>query len=212
MSNNVLLLFIIGVVVVAGGGYFLVSNTGGGGGESGDAMREEQVGTGGSGTLASLMASRQNLECTFEHRDGANVTSGTVYMTGGAERMRGDFTLEQGSAEAMEAHMIRTGGYNYVWGSFFPQGIKSKVTAENEGKLFDDDEGGIDEDTTFDCASWRVDNSKFSLPSGVEFMDISKQIEQIDSAMEEVMSQQCAACDQVPAGAAREQCLQALGC
>ena len=204
--NNPLIVLLIGAVVAVGG-YFLYASFSApseGAPERG-AMQDT------SGTFASLMASGRNLECMFEHNDGTNVSSGIVYMTGGAARIRGDFNITQSGAGAMEAHMVRDGGYSYVWGSFYPQGIKTKVTAEGEAKLFDKD-GAVDEDTTFRCKDWRVDSSKFSLPSTVVFADVSAQVEQIDNVMGGMKAQQCAACNQLPAGSGREQCLQALSC
>lgn len=216
--NNILLL-VVGAVVVVGGGYFLYTNmSGGSGGET--MMEEEHVDSGerASGTLAALMASGQNLECTFSYDDGTNVSSGTVYMTAGASRIRGDFNITESAGGAMEVHMIRDGGYNYLWGSALPQGIKTKITVENEGKLFDSETGSVDENTQFDCFAWDVDESKFRLPAGVEFMDLSAAVPSMQGApsIQEGRSNmkdiQCSACDQAPAGAAREQCRLALGC
>jgi len=212
--NNTFLLLAVGAIVVVGGGYFLFSNSSGS--NTGESMMEESA----SGTFASLIARGQNLECTFEHNDGTNVSSGTVYLANGATRIRGNFTIEQSGAGPMEAHMIRDGGYNYIWGSFYPQGIKSKVSAEEEGKLFSTKEGsGIDEDTTFDCKPWNVNASVFSLPSGVGFMDMSMQMggEDMNNTLgdlDAIKAQQCASgvCNQAPEGVARQQCLQALGC
>lgn len=210
--NNNLIGLVIGAVVVVGGGYLAYNSFSG----PGDDAKEEIVLGGSEGqnaTFASLLARKTNLICTFEHKDGSNISSGTVYIADEAKRIRGDFTIEQGGAGPMEAHMIRDDGYNHMWGSFAPQGMKTKVTEEDEKKLFSTkDGGGISDDVTFNCQPWKVDAGKFSLPSGVTFMDVSAQVNQVNSQLDSVRAQQCAACSQAPAGTPREQCLTALGC
>lgn len=211
--NNSLVLFLVGGVVVLGGGFLLYSTMS----DSRDSQNrtEEHAGDHTRGTLTSLMMSGQSLECTFQHNDGTNVSSGTVYLAGGATRIRGDFNITQSGAGAMQASMIRDGGYNYLWGSALPQGIKIKVSAENEGTLFDDSTGAVDENTEFECHPWRVDNSKFSLPEGVEFVDMSSMMPQGNVNVQDsgnIQTAQCAACSQIPEGAARQQCLVTLKC
>lgn len=205
--NSKVIALVVGAVVVVGGGYFVLNSYGEGGAVAGAAT---------NGTFASLMANGQNLECTFEHNDGTNVSSGTVYIASGGDQIRGDFTIEQSEAGAQEAHMIRTGGYNYIWGSSLDQGIKTQITAENKNTLFDDETGAVDENTDFECNAWNVDQGKFSVPSNVTFMDMSAQMgammEAQGEAMGEMKAAQCAACNQIAEGSARQQCLQALSC
>lgn len=219
--NNTIVAMVIGVVVVAGGGYLAYTNfVNPDSGGSAPAEENQMMEAGTSGTFASLIARGQNLECTFEHNDGTNISSGTVYLANSAKQIRGDFTIQQRGAGPMEAHMIRDGGFNYLWGSLFPQGIKSSVTAEEHGKLFSTKEGGgIDENTTFSCKPWNVNGSVFSRPGNIEFRELTVPAGQMDSGMtiddlETVKKQQCdtRACDQAPEGIPRQQCLQALGC
>lgn len=210
--NNILI-GLVAVVVIGGGAYVALQKMGSGEEKASENMALEQSAgeqAATRGTFAQLMLSGQPLECTFEHDDGTNKSSGTVYMANGGERLRGDFTIEQSGAGPMEAHMVRDGGYNYIWGSFYPQGVKAAVTLENKDKLFEEKDGTstIDEDTSFECRPWSVNASAFALPSDVEFLDIAAQME----TMMKTQGVSCSMCDQAPAGAAREQCLMALGC
>lgn len=228
--KNPIFLIVFGMVVV-GGSYsaysFLSSprlaNTEQGNTENTEnelAVQVEEYSDATSGSFAALVLGKKNLECTFEQNDGTNISSGTVYLAENAARIRGDFTIQQSGAGPMEAHLIRDSGYNYLWGPFFPQGMKSQVTAEEQGKLFSSKDGnGIDEDVTFDCKPWRVDSGVFSKPSDIEFMEIGVQSGVIDNGktindLEAIKKQQCDAkvCDQAPEGIPRQQCLQALGC
>lgn len=198
---------ILGVLVVGGGIYIATSN-------DGEKVVTEESSDKTISTFGELVARGEAVTCTFEHNDGTNVTEGTVYIADRAEKIRGDFTLRQGDGEPMEGHIIRDESYNYVWGSFYEQGIKTKVTEENQEQLFEDAENDatIDENTEFTCNTWNVDESKFEIPTDVEFVDFSAQMEAHMEAVGEMQGINCSACDQVPAGAPREQCLQSLGC
>lgn len=218
--NKTILTAILGAVILVGGGYFAYNNIGAQNPDGDVVMEENQKAKEStSGTFASFLSRGQNLECTFEHNDGTNVSSGTVYLANGAKQIRGDFTIQQKGAGPMEAHVIRDSGYNYLWGSMFPQGMKSAVTPEEQEKLFSTKDGSIDEDTTFDCKPWKVNGSVFSRPGNIEFMEFNVQTGNTDSGLtikdlETVKKQECnkEVCNQAPEGIPRQQCLQALGC
>lgn len=218
--KNTILALTIGAVILVGGGYLAYTNFSNPN-PSGDVATKENQKTEKdiTGTFASFIARGQNLECTFEQNDGINVSSGRVYLANDAKQIRGDFIMQQSGVGPAEAHMIRDGGYNYLWGSMFPQGIKSVVTAEEQGKLFSTKNGDIDEDTTFNCKPWTVDGSIFSRPGNIEFHELNIKAGQMDSGLtiddlETVKKQECDAkvCNQAPEGIPRQQCLQALGC
>lgn len=204
---NMKLVGIIVAVAVVGGGIYAFTGSNGTSVDENSSEKELQ-------TFGALVARGESVECTFEHDDGINMSNGVAYMTDGAERIRGDFTVIH-NGETMEGHMIRKDGYNYVWGSFYPQGVKMRVTEENRNEFVsgnDDGEATIDENTEFECTSWRVDDSKFDLPAGIEFIDVMAQMQQNMEASMETQGLDCSVCDQAPEGAARTQCLQALGC
>jgi hypothetical protein len=206
--QNLYIAILIGGAVAAGGGYVAYQQYQAP--EEPEGETEEMTAAEMRGTFAAMLALGQNLVCTFEHDDGENVSSGTVYMADGAARIRGDFNVVASAGGPMEASMVRVDGYNYLWGSFMESGVKVKVTEEDEGKLFSDESDvEIDENTDFDCDLWNVDASKFNLPSDVEFIDIAAQMEATIGAS---LGGQCSTCDMAPAGAAREQCKAALGC
>lgn len=169
-------------MVVGGGAYVamnpeIIMSISGGSAEEGEEAMENKEGASVGNTFANLVALGQSVTCTFSHDDGAGSrSSGTVYMTGGATQMRGDFTVEASGTAPVETFMVRTGGYTYIWSDASPQGIKSQVINETE-LMSDDQNGGIDEDTEFSCQAWSVDTAKFSLPNGIQFTDMSAQID-----------------------------------
>lgn len=229
MSTN-LIIGILAVVAVAGSGVYVVAHPEimasitGGSSMQDNMMEGENKSASVGNTFANIVALGQAVTCTFNHNDNAgNVSSGTVYMTGGAAQIRGDFTIKQSAGGPMEAHLVRTDGYNYIWGSFYPQGVKSKVVNNTE-LMSDKQNGGISDDTEFSCQAWNVDNSKFVVPTSVQFMEVNASVDASAgvnvggagvsgsaSGSASVKTQQCAACASLPTGS-KEQCLAALAC
>lgn len=202
--NIKLLAGIVAAVLVLGGAYYFLSSKD----EStvNSPQEEESI----KNRFASLVQSGKSYECTFEYNDEENISTGKVYMAAGAERLRGDFNVTDSAAGAMEVHMIRDGGYNYLWGSTMPQGIKMAVT--NEEMLFEDDTNSpVDENVDYECRSWNVDNSKFSLPSDVEFQDMTAFQANMEASMG-AGANQCAACDMIGDANAKASCKAAMGC
>lgn len=137
-------------------------------------------------------------------------------MTAGAERIRGDFNITESAIGQVEMHLIRDGGRHYLWGSALEQGIMTAVP--NEEVLFEQDENSpVDENTEYECVTWRVDDSKFSLPVGVEFQDMTVFQSGINAsgsagASVDMKTQQCAACAMVQDADAAAQCRTAFQC
>lgn len=210
---NKLILTII-IVVIAGVGVFFLF------GRDGTVNNNEKVTDTlesdiENGKFADILIKGKNVECTFEEVDGVNKTTGIVYIADKGERIRGNFELTQGDGAKMQNNIIRNEGWNYIWGSFSPQGIKSKVTEQEKDKLFSSDKKdgpALNEDVNFDCKKWNVDNSKFNPPSSIEFMDITANIKQMEEATQMTGDLKCSACDQISDPASKSQCLQALGC
>ncbi len=221
MSTKTIFGIIFGIIAVVLG-YWLLSGQGSPEmSKEGATQESASVGR----TFAQLLGMGQSLKCTYEYNDGTNVSSGTMYMADSGERLRGEFNFTQSGLGAMQMSMVRVDGYNYMWGSAMPQGIKTKVTEENRAQLFDNADANATaiNNTEYKCESWNADASMFAVPTNVQFMDmgdlgkmmgnpkIGEATVQADgSATTDIKAMQCAACEQ--AGPAREQCRQALGC
>jgi hypothetical protein len=233
MSTNLLIGLFVTLAVAAGGGYLVYTNMQTNAEvvqeiETEDKKLQPATKDALSGTFASLLGLGQNLRCEFSYNDGPNISSGTVFIAENGKRLRGDFSVESSAAGAMEMHMLREEGYNYMWGSSFEQGMKMKVEEGSEGDLFasNDASVAIDENTTYNCVPWNVDAEVLALPSDVEFLDLSLQMDQMMQLqgqgiqmqgqgsvdIEAIKTKQCAACGQITDLSAKTQCLQALQC
>lgn len=185
-----------------------------------------------SANFAQLMALGKNYTCTFDStdEDAGSRTSGTVYVAESGDKLNGVFTMHSETETEKQMYVIRDGEYNYMWSSDMEQGYKVKINPEDD-QLFAGQTDDSDESTSFDenqqvdfhCRPWSVDNSMFVPPSTVQFMDMSAHMQMMmdqsstqtapqTTTAPEAGSANCGMCDQVPAGAARSQCLTALGC
>ncbi len=199
---------IIAVILVAAGGWYFYSSTGGSsmmtGGDTPAAMR----------SMKELVASGVSQKCDFY--EPQSETSGTIYVAKG--KVRGDFMSETQSGTFV-GHMISDGTTVNTWMEGMNQGFKSSFTT-TEGTPAGDSQQGLDPDkkTDYKCSKWSADESKFQLPSGVTFTDMSAMMKAgagtgaapAPGAMP-TKSAQCNMCDQAPEPQ-RTQCREALSC
>lgn len=193
--NKNLLLGLGGVAVVAAGAYFYMNQNGTApslmmGGEKTEAKMM-------SGSLADLMKLGKNYTCTFAETDPEFGTSqGTVYVLAEGAKFRADVNTTDEDGVAMMGHVMSDGEYNYIWSDDEEQGIKTKVSGEEDFDLFgqkDDSADAMDKDDTmmadddmetedpdnvdFDCKPWVPSPGMFVAPSDVEFVDFAAQME-----------------------------------
>ncbi|MFV1917070.1 MAG: hypothetical protein ACC618_01080 [Patescibacteria group bacterium] len=175
-----------------------------------DATGEESF----LGTVTDLLKLGKNFECNFDTTDEAgNVTRGTVYVA--SNRMRGRFNISQPDGTTLAGNTIQDGEYGYTWLEGQNLGTKLKLEkpeGDSVEKDSDTSTNFADDQIGYNCKAWRVDSSMFVPPSDVDFQDLSASIQQIEEVTQEVTDDQCAVCDQLPAGEPKTQCLQSLGC
>jgi len=212
----VAIIIIIAVLGVLGGGIYMVTQnkaslkteekT-----TSEDATASEPVAEINSNTsLRALIALGKNLVCTFKETDADTSTSGTMYIASAGNQFRGDFTVKTNADGTINGHMIKQGDYIYSWSDAATQGSKMKAEAESDTE--ESDTVGLDDEAEYDCKSWNVDNSKFKLPSNIEFVDISAFMQTGAGASGSINANQCGACDAAPDADSKAQCRAALGC
>lgn len=219
-----ILAIIAGVVLVAGGTVYFIMNQHADEMEGVEDMMEEnedvmeEFDQSGRGSLSALMAFGQNITCDFTYApEEGGTTEGTVYIA--SERMRGDFVMLENGSE-YEMHVINDTEYGYTWGKG-PEGemaMKFPVSEDDDSSIHENDRDdsyepiGMDEDVEYECKRWGVDESKFTPPSDVTFMDFSAQMNQMQQTQFDIQGAQCGACDQLPDAASQAQCKAALGC
>ena len=124
------------------------------------------------GSLRALLGLGKDTMCTFTTTSEGVNSSGTVYISA-AGAMRGDFT-SQTTAGTKTSGMIVKDGTSYSWSG--TQGLKMaiKPTGRAEANANANTQSKVDLDSQLDykCNDWTADQSKFTLPTGINFVDI----------------------------------------
>lgn len=208
--NTKLIAIVAGVVVVGAGAYFIFTR--GSSHTEGLASGPHTAQTNQT-SIKDLMSAGNPVACTFTSTAGGYTSSGTVYVAQGS--MRGDFVTEGTAAGTIESHMIIKDNTNYMWTSQSAQGIKMTVDAQSTAPAGENQAVSYDSKVAYDCNDWSPDSSKFSLPSGITFSDMSSMLPGSPSgsagASADLKAQQCAACNAL-VGTQQTQCKAALQC
>ncbi len=207
--NKTVIGAIAAVVVVAGAGWYFFSGAGGSIGSMMNSNEPQQ-----QMSMKELIAMNISQKCDFS--EPQSKTAGTIYIADG--KVRGDFTSET-EAGTMSGHMIADGTTVNTWMDGMNQGFKASF--EMSGTTGGGDtQQGLDpsKKTDYKCEKWSKDESKFLLPSGITFTDMSAMMQGGAKAGVgagpngmPTKSAQCNMCDQAPEPQ-RTQCREALSC
>ncbi|MCR4324336.1 MAG: hypothetical protein NUV69_01465 [Candidatus Curtissbacteria bacterium] len=127
------------------------------------------------GTIAGLFGKNQT--CTVKYPGQS--TEGTIYVSG--NKVRGDFTMTDPNGTEMHSSMINDSEYTYTWTPVMGQGVKIKNSAATEQTQDQNQDFDVNKEVDMKCSSWSPDNSKFTPPSDVQFMDLTQTQEQTQS-------------------------------
>lgn len=209
---NKVAIWIVVAIVVLGGGYAVTQKKSSS--PTGEQKNEERKGPDRQ-SLKGLLASGRPQRCTFSRTDETSSVDGVAYIAGG--KVRGDFTITT-SGKAISSHMVLEGQTMHSWTDDPPMGFKMMVSGD--APAAQGQRAPVDADQLLDyrCEGWSVDQSKFGLPSGIQFKNFGAVTappagagSASASGAVNAKAMQCAACDQVPE-AARAQCRAALQC
>ncbi|MDD5318461.1 MAG: hypothetical protein PHF79_01375 [Candidatus Pacebacteria bacterium] len=183
------ILIIVVALIVGGGVYYSVKSTGQGNNPAmystatstlgASSTTSAAVGSSNPMSLRGLLAIGKNVMCTFSQTTAQGQTSGTVYLS--ANMLRGDFSLVTASSgKAIDSHMVRQGNDVYFWSSAQAnQGVKmnfEQITQnQSQSQVQAQSNAGVslDAQTDYKCTDWAVDQSRFTLPTTVKFVDVS---------------------------------------
>ncbi|MBX4198333.1 FecR family protein [Candidatus Parcubacteria bacterium] len=134
------------------------------------AATQKQEPTAGKGSLRDIMAAGGDVTCSYTVNEGGAVSTGTFYISGTS--FRGDFSIQSGAAGTVDSHMIRNGNDTYTWSG--NQGAKITVDQSTQNNTAPVPDQGFDfnQQYNYNCSAWKKDASKFSVPAGVNFIDV----------------------------------------
>lgn len=205
--NKTVIIAAVALLILLGGGAFVLSQKSTTSTPSASPTTQDAQVTAETsqqtGTLGSLLSAGTNQECTFS---SDTMTAGTVTISG--DKMRGSFTANNQTSD-----MIKDGEWVYIWSSAMPQGIKTKFDLSAAASADVNAQKYVDtnQQVNYDCKPWSVDASKFELPEGVTFTDISASVNQMQNVQIEdssgMRAEQCKSCNNL-SGQAKDYCEQ----
>lgn len=168
--------------------------------------------------FADMLKSGRSLECAFSSTDEGITTTGTMWIDGSSQRMKGAFARDNETYNVIVANSLY-----YMWGSELEQGIFMTI---DPGEAFghstvDDQDSNIPDvgltDTMpvdFSCKKWFIDENTFMPPTDVQFTDMTAMMKQFQNIVPNgnPAESACAACNFLPEGEDKEACLVNLQC
>lgn len=161
-----------------------------------------------SGTILSLLSGGKTVSCTITMPD--NKGTGAIVVSD--KKFAGDFTTKDSSGKDVAGHIVSDGTFIYIWSSAMPNtGIKMSLEAAKSAanNAQNNQAVNVNQNVNMQCNPWIVDNSKFTIPATVKFTDMSKFFPAAQPTTTGVQSG-TSPCDQIPAGAAKTACENAL--
>jgi hypothetical protein len=163
-----------------------------------------------TGTILSLLSGGKTVTCVFTSSDKKE--TGTVFVAD--KKFAGDYTSTDNNGKQTTGHMVSDGINVYVWGSALTNGFKMSLTATKNAVQGAQSAQSVNLNQNVDlkCSPWVADNSKFTIPTNIEFTDITQIMQQAAPSVTPQGGTQTGAspCDQIPAGAAKTACENAL--
>lgn len=219
MKNPQTVVIAVVVVLLALGGFLYIKQgktmpmmQGGSGNEISDGSTIDSM----KGTLQDLFAKNVPMECTFTSVTEGVQSSGTVMVSG--KKVRGEFIAIVAGKETSTS-MIQDGEYAYMWSADQTMGTKIKIdpaaqeaakeaAAANNQQAFD----MASQQAEYSCKPWVPNPGAFTPPTNIKFTDLSAMMEDSKKMMEGTQKAPCSVCNQIPAGAERNECLARLNC
>lgn len=180
---NKKLVIIVAAVVVLGGGavaYFLTQPK-----STSDTNANVEPGTTENvvdeavGSIRSLFNAGKSQVCTYSSEED----SGTIYITDGW--LRADMTSKD--PESPASGMIITKEKQYFWDvskkegyvtQFSPDQQQAPADTGDTAQPQEEDTQSIDEEYNYNCKSWNVDESLFTPPADVNFIDMQAMLQE----------------------------------
>ena len=172
-----------------------------------------------TGTMMDLFNKGKDMKCVYSQKDESGNYEGTTYTSN--KKLRSDFTVKNSDNSSYESHSIMDSEYMYIWTTLSNQGTKIKLseyqTEENNADMKAGKQADVNQNYDYKCSPWIKDNSKFEVPTNIEFKDLTEEMnkatEQIDNLNTgDVLKNACASCDSSPTDDAKETCRQSLKC
>ncbi len=167
------------------------------------------------GSLKDILSKVKGQQCSWSYEGEDMSNEGVVYV--GQGKMYGEFMTEVAIEEGVsqvDMRMINDGKTIYQWVEGKNQGTKMSVEKIEEMEKETEREAdaevqSLQQEYEYKCSNWRVDESKFKVPVGIKFLDLTEMMQQTQEQADQIQQDTCSVCYQLPEGSeARQQCLE----
>ena len=174
-QNQLIVAAVAVLIILLGlGGYFMLGKSGTK--SVNTTANKPQASNSGSNPIQSsitdLFTSGQTKQCTFDVASAnGGGTKGTIYVSG--NKAYGTFDMTS-SGKTTTTNLIRNDSTFYIWGGALPSGIKmtmdvNQMATKMQGSQYST--FNPSEKVNYNCINWSVDETKFTPPSNVKFID-----------------------------------------
>jgi len=142
-----------------------------------EEMEEESL----NANIFDLVELGKSVKCTYEDDgDDKNIKTQTYISNG---KTRSDIEIEEVDGSITESHVLSDGEWMYTWSIESKQGnkINLKEIKEQSTKIEGQnaDYSNQSERVDYKCSPWIADESKFEIPTDVEFINITEMMENL---------------------------------
>lgn len=134
-------------------------------------------------SILDLAKLGKNVKCTYNSNEEETSMEGVVYVAG--NKTRSDMKIKSEEGTEMDSSSITDSEWMYMWSSETDQGTKMNLKEmEALASKYENDNGSGEEsdnqykDQTqkvdYKCRPWIVDNSKFDIPTNINFIDMNE--------------------------------------
>jgi len=145
-----------------------------------ETNEEEEI---SDSSILDLAKLGKNAKCTYNSDEGGTIMEGVVYVSG--NKTRSDMKITTAEGTKMDSSSITDSEWMYMWTSETDQGTKMNLKEmEALASKYENEDGSVEEsdyqykDQTqkvdYKCRPWVVDNSKFDVPTNINFIDMNE--------------------------------------
>jgi len=127
-------------------------------------------------TMQDLMARGKSMRCTYTQEvEGGGTATGVVYMAD--KNARVEITIKEANSPSGKMYALMNQEWVYSWVDGSSQGVKMTLEASELSEKNEETVSNLSKEIEFECKSWKKDNSKFKVPTNIEFQDMSEMME-----------------------------------
>lgn len=168
-------------------------------------------------SIKDLLGKGKDLECTWSLTEDGSTNSGQVYISG-SKFMTESKIEDPANNLSQVAYSMTDGEWMYIWSNESTEGMKMNMKEmEKMGQEASEGVTPVQENQQtkeaefyndrmdYNCKAWQVDNSKFVLPTNINFVDFGAAMEGLMESAKDMQTSMCDMCERL-SGEAKTSC------